>query len=280
MWRLDVDMPRQLATPAEGTPNRRVLGHERTRGPHRDHVRRQPRHRPGHREEGGRGGGQRGHHRQDRPAPPQAGGHGAHRGGGDRGGGRRRGAGHRRRRARRGVGGRRRGADGGALRRHRHRGEQRQRDQPGPHARPAGQAPGPDAGHQPARHVRAHPGRPAAPARVRPRARAEPVAAALGRPQVAARPLGLHGGQVRHDHGHAGRGGRRGRGADRRQHPVAAHADRHGRGAEPAGRRRGDGPGAHAGDLCRLRAGGPEARPARRAPATRSSTTRCWPRRA
>ena len=57
-----------------------------------------------------------------------------------------------------------------------------------------------------------------APARVRPRARAVALAAAVGRPQVAARPLGLHGGQVRHDDGHAGRGGRRGRG--RRSPPT------------------------------------------------------------
>ena len=107
-----------------------------------------------------------------------------------------------------------------------------------------------------------------------------PVAAAVGRPQVAARPLGLHGGQVRHDDGHAGRGRRRGRGPDRGQHAVAAHADRHGGGAEPAGRRRGDGPGAHARRSTPTRRWRSSSATRASAPATRSSTTRCWPRRA
>ena len=105
------------------------------------------------------------------------------RGGGDRGG-RRRGAAdrgrHPRRRGRRGG----RGPDRGALRRDRPGRQQRQRDQPRPHARAAGQALRPDAADQPARDVRRHAGMPALPARVRPRARAHAVAAALDRPRA------------------------------------------------------------------------------------------------
>ena len=48
------------------------------------------------------------------------------------------------------------------------------------------------------------------------------------------------------------------RGGHRREHAVAAHDHRDRRGAEPARRRRGDEPRAHAGDLRRLGVRGPD----------------------
>ena len=158
-----------------------------------------------------------------------------HRGGGDRGG-RRRGAADRRRHPRREAVGRPRPADRRALRRHRPGRQQRQRDQPRPHARAAGQALRPDAADQRARHVRRDPGLPALPARVRPRARADAVAAAVDRPALARRPQRLHAFQDGHDDDHARRRRRRGRGRHRRQLPLAAHDHRHRRRAEPARR--------------------------------------------
>ena len=171
-------------------------------------------------------------------------------------------------------------ADGRALRRHRPGREQRQRHQPRPDARPRGEALRPDAADQRARHVRGHARMPAAPARVRPRARAHALAAAVGRPALAARPQRLHALEDGHDDDHARRGRRRGRGRRRRQLPVAAHDHRHGRGPEPARRRRGDGRA----PACRRSWPTPPTRSwaATRAsaPATSSSTTRCSPRRA
>ena len=166
-------------------------------------------------------------------------------------------------------------ADGRALRRHRPGREQRQRHQPRPDARPRGEALRPDAADQRARHVRGHARVPAAPARVGPRARAHAVPAAVSRPALARGPQRLHALEDGHDDDHARRGRRRGRGRHRRQLPLAAHDHRHGRGPEPARRRRGDGARPHAGDRGRRRLRDPEPRPARRAPATPSSTTRC-----
>ena len=88
-----------------------------------------------------------------------------------------------------------------------------------PMRRPRGQALRPDAADQRARHVRGHAGVPAAPARVRPRARAHALAAAVGRPALAARPQRLHALEDGHDDAHARRGRRRGRG--RRRPPTA-----------------------------------------------------------
>ena len=98
-------------------------------------------------------------------------------------------------------------------------------------------------------HARGDP----APARVRPRARADAQPAAQHRPALAARPRRLHGLEDGHDDAHARRRRGRARARRRRQLPVAADADRDRRGAEPARRRRGDGDEPHARDRRRRR---------------------------
>ena len=181
---------------------------------------------------------------------------------------------HHGRRSRRGGRGERGGPGRRAFRRHRRGGEQRQRDQSRLDGRPGGQALRPDAADQRARHVRGHPGLPAPPARVRARPRAHALAAAVGRPALAARPQRLHAVEDGHDDAHPRPGRRRGGARRRGQLPVAAHDHRDGGGAEPARRRRGDDPGPHPRDHGRRRAGDPGPRP-RSCRATPSSTTRC-----
>ena len=82
------------------------------------------------------------------------------------------------------------------------------------------------------------------------------------RPALAGGPQRLHALQDGHDDDHARRRRRRGRGRHRRQLPLAAHDHRHGRRAEPARRRRGDGPLARPRDLRGRRLRDPEPRPA------------------
>ncbi|CAA9492032.1 MAG: Short-chain dehydrogenase/reductase SDR?, partial [uncultured Solirubrobacteraceae bacterium] len=206
---------------------------------HRD-VRRQPRHRAGHRAAGRPRRRPRRPAREDRRAAPEARGHDPHGRGGHRGG-RRRGPGGGRGRAR----GRRRraggGRRGGALRRRGRRREQRERDRPAPHVRPGHEALRPHAGHQRPRLLPAHEDLPAAPRAGREPARADAVAAHRPRPALGGRPPGLHAGQVRHEPHRARH--RRGvpRAGDRVQRAVAAHAHRHRRGAEPPRRGCGDG---------------------------------------
>src|SRR3984957_3160559 len=62
---------------------------------------------------------------------------------------------------------------------------------------------------------------------------------------------GIHDGQVRYDAVRTGYSRGTARRRHRIEHAVAAHAGGHRRGEEPARRRRGDGPGAQAGDLLR-----------------------------
>ena len=210
-----------------------------------------------------REGAQRGAARQDRPAPPEAGGHDPHRGGGDRGG-RRRGAGDRGRRARRGRAWRTRCAEtverfGGI-------------DIVVNNASAINLAPMRDL--EPKRYdlmldinVR---GTFVLTRAALPHLRESDHAHVLTlSPPLSADPKWLagHSAYTVSKMGMTmitlGRGRRRGRGRHRRQLPVAADADRHRRGPEPARRRRGDAPGPHARDLRRRRVRDPAPRPAR-----------------
>ena len=181
------------------------------------------------------------------------------------------------RRAERREGG---GRDRGQVRRHRHPGEQRQRHQPHRHAGHADEALRPDAPDQRARHLHGlaevHP----ASAEGREPARAQPLAAARLRREVVRQPSRPTRSPSIGMSVYAWAMAAEFKGKDRLQLPVAAHRHRHRRHPEHAGRR-----GRHealpqARDHGRRRLRDLQPAGAATAPATSSSTTRCWPPRA
>ncbi len=134
-------------------------------------------------------------------------------------------------------------ADGRALRRHRHLRQQRQRDRPARYRGARHEALRPDAGHQHPRHLRRHQGlRPAPASRrenphiltlsppigLKPQWLGPHIAYTIAKYGMSLCALGFA--EEFRDDGH------------RLQRPLAADADRHRRGPEPARRRRRDGP--------------------------------------
>ena len=192
---------------------------------------------------------------------------------------RRPGAGAAVRHPRRGQRGRGGAAGGGALRRHRHPGEQRQRHQPDADAGHADEALRPDVRRQRARHLLLHPGLPGRADQER-EGRPQPACAEHEPAAVDARalvqePRGLHHGQVRHEHVHAGPRRRVSPPRHRGEQPVAAHGHQYRGAADDSGRGHRQVP--HAGNPGRRGLPGPDQRREAASPATSSSTTACSP---
>ena len=128
-----------------------------------------------------------------------------------------------------------------AFRRHRHPGEQRERDQPDRHRRDADEALRSDVRRERARHLRVLAGVPALSESRRRRPAATRTSSRLSpplnmQPKWLASACRLHDGEVRHEHVHD----RHGRGISRPRHrgefAVAAHGDRHRRAADDSRR--------------------------------------------